>query len=331
MSCACCKRLAYLITMLTVVLASCPSASRAQSPNYSYLYRVQNFVSYVGPSPYNDATKGDRYFTSTGFEGLSFTMNASNVGQFRDGQLRWDAYGSNPARTFNWNDLVPADLSPTGNNSPWDPDRGDTGTPYPNEPGYARLSDIFSTGNINRILDGESDVANAYVDLYFGNGRYVQSDGIATTPELVLLERGGNSAVYVRAIRSDYTYSNTLSVNIRSGTGTTSDPRTGLNLTNMGGTCSFSLDSTEIGSAQAVYGTGIDLMAFGNVSTSDRIIGYQIWFEYNNPFCNGPDLHGFILSKEASEVPEAPTWAGLAMMLGSGVGLWRRTLGRRTA
>ena len=297
------------------------TTAHAQSPNYSYLYRVQNFTSYVGPSPYNNATTGDRYFTSCGFEGLTFTMNASNVGQFRDGRLRWDAYGSNPARTFGWNDLVPADLGGT-NNSPWDPDRGDTGTPYANEPGYARLGDIFETGNINRILDGENNVANAYVDLYFGGGKFVQSDGDSGTPELVLLERGGNSGVYIRAIRSDGSYSNTLSVSIRSGTGTTYDPRTGLNLTNVGGYAGFSLNSTEISNAQSVYGTGIDLMAFGDISTSDRIIGYQIWFEYNNAFCNGPDLHGFILSKQAA-VPEAPTWTGLVMMPLSGSLWWR--------
>jgi hypothetical protein len=301
-----------------------PRPASAQSPNYNYIYRVTNFVSYVGPPPYNDTTTGDRYFTSCGFEGLSFTMDTTNVGQFRNGQLRWDAYGSNPARTFNWNDLVPADLGGT-NNSPWDPDRGDTGTPYPNEPGYARLSDIFSTGNINRVLDGESNVANAYVDLYFGGGAYVQSDGLATTPELVLLERGGNSAVYVRAIRSDGSYSQTLSVNIRSGTGTTYDPRTGQYITNKGGSCGFSLNSMEIDSAQPVYGTGIDLMAFGDISTSDKIIGYQIWFEYNNTFCNGPDLHGFILSKQAV-VPEASSLIGFAayMALSAGVYVRRR-------
>ena len=315
--------LGRLIAITALILAA-SSGGYAQSPNYSYLYRVKinNFFSEVGPSPYNSPTQGDRYFTSCGFENLTFTMDASNVGQFNDGQLRWDAFGGNPARTFNWNDLVPADLSASGNNSPWDPDRGDTGTPYPNEPGYARLSDIFTTGNINRILDGEHNIASAYLDLYFGGGKFVQSDGDSGTPELVLLERGGNSGVYIRAIRSDGTYSNTLSVNIRSGTGTTYDPRTNSYIANIGGSCGFSLDSTEISGAQPVYGTGIDLMAFGNVSTSDRIIGYQIWFEVNNTFCNGPDLHGFILSKQAA-VPEAPSIVGLAAMLSS-ASLWLR-------
>ncbi len=320
-------RASRLLIVVLAVVAATLGATHAQSPNYSYLYRVTNFVSYVGPSPYNNATSGDRYFTSCGFEGLTFTMGTGNVGQFNDGQLRWNAYGANPARTFTWTDPVPADLGGT-NNSPWDPDRGDTGTPYTNEPGYARLGDIFTGGNINRILDGEDNIANAYVDLYFGNGKFVRSDGIAGTPELVLLERGGNSGVYIRAIKSDGSYSNTLSINIRSGTGTDLDPRTGQNIAKVGGSCGFSLDSTEIGSAQAVYGTGIDLMAFGNVSTSDMIIGYQIWFEYNNTFCNGPDLHGFILSREASEVPEASSLLGLAAMLASGGGLLVR---RRSA
>ncbi len=314
-----CGALGRLAAVSAAILAGCTGA-HAQSPNYNYLYRVSNFVSVVGPSPYNDPTKGDRYFTSCGFQGLSFTMNSSNVSQFNDGQLRWDAYGSYPARTYNWNDLVPADLGGT-DNSPWDPDRGDTGTPYANEPGFARLGDIFSGGNINRILDGERNVANAYVDLYFGNGKFVQSDGNGETPELVLLERGGNSGVYLRAIRSDGTYSNELAVNLRSGTRTTRDPHTHRRIAMVGGSCGFSLDSMEIGSAEPVYGTGIDLLAFGDVGTGDKIIGYQIWFEKGNGFCDGPDLHGFILSKEASEVPEASTLAGLAMMLGSGGGL----------
>lgn len=314
---------------VAVAIAALPLAAHAQTPNYSYLYRVANFTSYLGAAPDNDATRSDRYFTSTGFQGLSFTMDAANIGQFRDGQLRWNAYGTNPARTFNWADPVPVDLGFT-DNQPWDPDRPDFGSALDgetNDPKTATLTSVFEGTIINRIMDGEAGIANAYLDLYFGNGAYVQSDGVATTPELVLLERGGNSGVYLRAIRSDYSLSNTLAVNIRSGTGSNSDTVTGLNVAAVGGSAGFSVDTMEIGNAQAVYGTGIDLMAFGNVSASDRIIGYQIWFETNS-FCDGPDLHSFILSKEATEVPEAGTLAALSMMLAAGGTMVRLRRGR---
>lgn len=225
---------------------------------------------------------------------------------------------------------MPVDLGST-NNQPWDPDRPDLGTPYSGEgdtPKWATLKEVFETNIVNRVMDGEASIANAYLRLYFGEGAYVQSDGDPGTPELVLLERGGNSAVYVRAIRSDYTYSNTIAVNIRSGTGTDYDPVTGGNRARVGGSAGFSVDTMEIGSAQAVYGTGIDLMAFGNVSTTDRIIGYEIWFQ-TNTFCSGPDLHSFILSKAPTPVPEASTLVGLLSLMSGGlVGLRLRRTGR---
>jgi len=304
-------RFAVLCTVLVCTVVS----ARAQSPNYSYLYRVSNFVTYV-PGYGGTDTTHDRYFTSTGFEGTTYTMDTSNISQFADGRLRWGSLTS-PLGDFGWNDLVPADLGGS-NNSAWDPDRPDAGTPYADEPGYARMRDIFDLGIVNRILDGENNVSNAYVDLYFGSGAWVQSDGVATTPELVLLERGGNSAVYVRAIKEGGSYSNALSVNMRTGTGTTYDPRTGLNIARVGGSAGFSVNTLEINSAQSVSGTGIDLMAFGDITTSDRIVGYQIWFEYNNAFCDGPDLHGFILSKVAT--PEAPSGVGLLVLLTAGGG-----------
>jgi len=305
------------------------SAVSANAQNYSYLYRITNFQSYVLPG--GDATKSDRYFTSTGFEGISFTMNTTNISHFKNGQLRFPAYGSNPARTYNWTDAIPADLGGT-DNQPWDPDRPDLGSPYSgegNDPKTATLQEVFESGIVNRLMDGETSVANAYLDLYFGNGAYVQSDGNAQTPELVLLERGGNSAVYVRAIRSNGTYSNTLAVNIRSGTGTDYDPVTNGNRARVGGSAGFSVDTMEIGGAQPVYGTGIDLMAFGDVSTTDRIIGYQIWF-VTNTFCNGPDLHGFILSKTPTPVPEASSLLAMSTFVMGGLTAIRLRRPRRT-
>lgn len=309
------RRLLWWVACLTAALLW---STTATAQNYSYLYRISNFQTYLLPG--GDATKSDRYFTSTGFAGLSFTMNTSNVGHFRDGSLRWAAYGGYPERTYYWNDLVPIDLG-SSDNQPWDPDRPDLGTPYSGEgntPKTATLKEVFETNIVNRVMDGEASIANAYLTLYFGNGSYVQSDGNPETPELVLLERGGNSAVYLRAIRSDYTYSNTLAINIRSGTGTVYDPLTNQNVANVGGSAGFSVDTMEIGSAQAVYGTGIDLMAFGNVSTSDRIIGYEIWF-LTNTFCSGPDLHSFILSKAPTAVPESSTLSALAGLVSAGL------------
>lgn len=322
-----CRTLASLMMAGGLALTMAIKAD-AQSVNFNYLYPVSSFTTYVPGYPSTDTTH-DRYFTSTGFAGITFTMNTSNIGHFQNGWLRWDAYGGYPQRTFYWNDDVPVDLGST-DNQPWDPDRPDNGSPFSGEgdvPKTAKVSEVLGGTIVNRVLDGEASIANSYMELYFGTNMAVQSDGNPQTPELVLLERGANSAVYVQAIRSNGTYSNTLPVSFRTS-GSLTDPLTGLSVPGKGGSAGFSVNTMEIGSAQTVSGVGIDLMAFGNVSTTDWIVGYRIWF-LTNTFCDGPDLHSFFLSKPPQPIPEASTLAALGSLLSGGALALRRSRRRR--
>lgn len=318
-----------LVALLLALIALFPVSARAQQ-FYDYIYPVLNFTSSVPGG--QSATTGDRFFTSTAFSGgqVGYTFNASNVGHFDDGRLMFGPSVTSPTVTYNWNDWVPADLGGFDNNL-WDPDRGDTATAYADEPGlHVRLNEVVTTGNISRVFDGElgSSGTNAYLQLYFGNGSYLQSDGVYNTPELVLLERGANSGVWVRAIRDNHTYTDAISVNFRTS-GSTYDSRSGLNVPGKGGSTGFSLDTLEINSAQSVSGVGVDLRAFGITNTTDRIIGYEIWFDGGNTFTNGPDIHGFFLSREPTPVPEGSSLLALSGFLAGGGGFLRYRLSRK--
>ncbi len=260
-----------------------------------------------------NATKSDRSFVETGFVGTSFKFNASNIGQFRDGSL------TNSSGTYAWNDVVPSDFG-SGNTYPQNPDRGDLATPFSNEgSGGAALREVFESSNLAYLLDGESNVAWT-LDLLYGPGQSIIADGDDTTMDLLFLERGANSMLGVRAIRTDGTLTDAVILNFRLMGG--SD----YGVTRNGGLTDFSLDTLEINSAQQVSGIGVDLSAFG-ILTGQSIKGIQVFALKDTPNLkfDGPDFLGFVASQRSVAVPE-PSSIAMALIGGSAFGLigWRR-------
>lgn len=241
---------------------------------------IQNVVTSVDGA-------GNRAFISAGFIGSTTTFDASNIGTFTDGKLM---YGNN---TYGWNDLAPRDVSTSGNVYPANPDRADWSSPFGAE-GLAKgtLGEVFGGNNLSHIIDSEDNVAWK-IDLLFGSGLLLYSDGMDYTPELAIFERGGNSDLGIKGILFDgenYTYTSGL-VLLRS------------QFTYAG----WTLNTLEISSEQKVYGLGLDLTDLGDVSQG--LVGIQL---YSEAHFNGPDIVGVLTGVP---VPEPGTLALLAVAL----------------
>lgn len=136
---------------------------------------------------------GNRELNRLGFVGTSSGMTGADFLRWSDGSL------TNNAGTFGWNDLVPRDVNGanvyTGN-----PDRADGSTPLPAEASKkGTMRDVFGSfsgpsafKNMSYIIDGEDNGAYSF-DLLYGNGHTISADNDASTVELAVLERGGNS------------------------------------------------------------------------------------------------------------------------------------------
>jgi len=271
------------IALITVLAAA--AASQA-----GVTYAIKDFSSSAL------VENGDRTFVGTGFVGSSYTMDSSNTGFFGDGRL---TIGSN---SYGWNDSIPGDFG-GGNDFALNPDRGDYATAYAGESNGQKsgtLKEVFGQSNLGYLLDGESDVTWD-LDLMYGNGSYIEVDGNSTSPELLMLERGRNSAMNVQAILANGALSNVFMLDFRSSAG-------------QSGAADYKLDTMEIGGEQQVGGIGLGLDAFG-LHTGTRIYGYKfsVSGEADNPF-DGPDFIGFVAGKTApTPVPEPATMAVLGL------------------
>lgn len=240
------------------------------------------------------ATTGDRTFIETGFVGTNFKFTTDNISQFKNGKLNFTSNSVN--YQYGWTDVIPSDLG-SGNDYPLNPDRGDTATPFAGEPIGGTLEEVFGSGNLAYLLDGESDVKWT-LDLLFESGFGIVADGDDQTMDLLMLERGANSMVGVRAILADHTLSQDLIVNFRTA-------GSAHGVAGTGGLTDFSLNTTEIGGAQVVAGVGIDLSAFG-LSTGTQVIGFQYFVNRDTSLLrfDGPDFLGFIATQEVEQFPE---------------------------
>lgn len=252
---------------------------------------ISGFVSAGTPG---EATKGNRTFIETGFEGTSFKFTTDNISKFANGKLSFTSNSVN--YQYGWTDVIPSDLG-SGNDYPLNPDRGDTATPFAGEPIGGTLEEVFGSGNLAYLLDGESDVQWT-LDLLFESGFGIVADGDDQTMDLLMLERGANSMIGVRAILADHTLSQDLIVNFR-----TSGSNYGIE--GKGGLTDYSLDTTEISGAQRVAGVGIDLSAFG-LSAGTQVIGFQYFVNRDTSLLrfDGPDFLGFIATQEVEQFPE---------------------------
>ena len=205
---------------------------------------------------------GDRELNRLGFVGTSSTMTGGDFLRWNDGKL------TNNAGTFGWTDLVPRDVN-SANVYTGNPDRSDGSTPLPTEAGKkCTMKDVFGSfngyKNMSYIIDGEDNGAYCF-DLLYSNGHTISADNSASTVELSILERGGNSDFNVYGIRADGLLTSAMLVS-----------------RSKGGKVGWKLDTLEIAGAQDVFGFGISLDA-----SWTNLKGFRI--EAKNGV-NGPDI-----------------------------------------
>lgn len=235
---------------------------------------------------------GDRELNTLGFTTSSTIFTGANFLHWHSGSL------TNNLGTFGWFDPVPRDMSTSGNAVSGNPDRAYGSTPFGGEGGgTGTLAEVFGPfngyKNMSYIIDGEDNGAWT-LDLLFAPGQSLVVDSNTGTVEVAILERGGNSDLRVRGIRSDGSYTDPFMM-----------------LRGQTGYAGWTLDTLEISGAQKVHGAGLSLDASWN-----GIVGLRL--EAANGM-NGPDL----VAVGVGQLIPAPGAVAL-LMLGGFVGLRRR-------
>lgn len=229
---------------------------------------------------------GDRRLDALAFTGSSTVMTSADFVRFSGGNL------TSNMGSGNWNDLIARDMNTSGNDCWGNPDRADLSTPFTNEASSkGTLSEVFGSPlgykNLSWIVDGE-DFGSYTLDLHFNSSFTLVPDNSAGSVELAVLERGGNSDFGVAGITGfnlDGSPILTPSLLItRSQTAS----------------AGWSLDTLEIGGAQAVHGVGISLPSEWGALLGVRVTALTSY--------NGPD----IVAVGAIPTPGAVSLAGLA-------------------
>lgn len=206
---------------------------------------------------------GDREVRSIGFNGVSTIMGGANFLQWQNATL------TNNVGTYGWNDLIRRDMNTSGNAYSANPDRADGSSAMPGEAASkGTLRDVFGSfngyKNMSWIIDGE-DAGSYTLDLFYGAGKYLNSDNDNSTMELTVLERGGNSDFKVYGIKADGSLTSSIMISRNQ-------------MTRVG----WTLDTLEISGAQQVAAVGISFD-----DSWDNLIGVRIQATSN---FNGPDI-----------------------------------------
>ncbi|MEA5514281.1 exosortase-dependent surface protein XDP2 [Nodularia sp. UHCC 0506] len=161
------------------------------------------------------------------------------------------------------------------------------------DPTAVQIAASLGNLNLNNIIDGEDD-GQFKLNLFFADA----------VDNLFFWERGLNSKLKVEAIDAVG--------NVLAGSSAFTI------LANMWTDAGYSIDTTEIGSAQAVGSKGLDLTAFG-LAKNSSIVGIRVSAESN---FNGPDFK-VVGASVPTTVPEPASLLGLGLVAGV-VGLSRR-------
>lgn len=217
---------------------------------------------------------GDRSLGSLWFSGSATVLTAADFLRFDDGWLYREQPG---VALFGWNDPQPRDMSTSGHVYSFNPDRADTASAFAGEVGgTGTLAEVFGPGpggekNMSWILDGEEVASRYYVDLLLGGGLQINDDGDATTVEVALLERGGNSDMNVYGILGYDPLGNAILTPVQFVSRSEMGPQL------------WTLDTLEIGGAQKVTGVGLSVGA-----DWQNVIGIRV--ESAGTSFGGPDL-----------------------------------------
>ena len=247
-----------------------------------------------------------RTFSSTGFVGSSTVFNQDNIGVWRDAKLV-DTNGG--GATYGWTDVFP-EFS-VGGGVLVAPTREDDRGHYSTEAGSVTgtLEQVFSENTLSRILSSSRFSDDWTLDLYFENGKFQQigNDPSANVIDFAVFERSGNNTIGFRAIVGRDINGNAITVGE-----TILSMSQGVNAGSMG----YSLNTTEIGSGQPMYGTGVNMAAIVDGNNNHIYQGLQIigleFFNKGGKHWGGPDIQVL-----ANPVPEPFTMASLALGLGA--------------
>lgn len=243
------------IAAAAIALAACSGAAHASTDAYGADASLTTTVLHGG----------DRELTVLRFAGSTTIMTGADFLRFNNGSL------TNNMGVHAWTTPIDRDVDGAGLHS-GNPDRADNATPYVLEGSaqgtIAEVFGPFGSGgfkNMSYLIDGE-DAEGWTLDLYLA-GAMISADADAGTIELALLERGLNSDLRVRGIRSDLSLTEPY-------------------LATRGDFASagWSIDTLEIGGSQAVGGIGLSLDA-----SWTNLIGFR--FEAAQGM-SGPDLIG---------------------------------------
>jgi hypothetical protein len=235
---------------------------------------------------------GNRELKTMTFTGAANSFTGANFLPFADGRL------TNNTGTYGWNDEIPRDVG-SSNNISGNPDRADSATAFLGEAGRTgTLREVFGAfkgyKNMSYIIDGE-DNGSWTLDLLFTPGTVFSADSDNRTVDMAIIERGGNSDLRIRGIRTDGSVTDSIMM-LRTSTGATG----------------WTLDTLEISGSQTVVGVGISLD-----STWSGLKGFR--FEATNGM-NGPDLVAVGVATNRL----IPTPGSVALIAAAGLAATRR-------
>ncbi|RYG45492.1 PEP-CTERM sorting domain-containing protein [bacterium] len=272
----------------------------AISANAAFTYKVSDFQS-------SGVQNGDRSFVGTNFVGSSYKMDSTNIGFFGDATFKVDG------ETYGWNDPIRGDFGSASVYS-LNPDRGINATHFAGESNQVKtgtIADVFGQNNLGYLLDGE-DTRTWTLDLLYRQNGYITVTGEANKPELLMMERGANSRLGIRAILEGGVYSQGFIMNFN----TSGDGQTALT--------DYTLQSTEIDGAQTVGALGLSLDAF-DLAVGTKILGYQFYVDATDGTnWNGPDFIGFVAGQTIPTPQAVPEPASMAALGFGALALLRR-------